>query len=101
MFILKVKEKWEKWKVENKGVFVKVNIDQYDIIGVLVIDKDGNMSGVCMISGMVYKVLGWVGDFLIIGVGLYVDNEVGGVCVIGVGELVMIILGFFLVVELM
>lgn len=95
------KEKWEKWKAENKGAPAKANIDQHDTIGVLAIDKDGNMSGACTTSGMAYKVPGRVGDSPIIGAGLYVDNEVGGACATGVGELVMTTLGSFLVVELM
>ena len=37
----------------------------------------------------------------IIGAGMYVDNEVGGACATGVGELVMKTLGSFLIVELM
>lgn len=95
------KAKWEAWKAENKGAPAKANIDQHDTIGVLAIDKEGNMSGACTTSGMAYKVPGRVGDSPIIGAGLYVDNEVGGACATGVGELVMTTLGSFLVVELM
>ncbi|MBX2877379.1 MAG: N(4)-(beta-N-acetylglucosaminyl)-L-asparaginase [Saprospiraceae bacterium] len=97
----KSKEKWEKWKAANKGAPAKANIDQHDTIGVLAIDKEGNMSGACTTSGMAYKIPGRVGDSPIIGAGLYVDNEVGGACATGVGELVMTTLGSFLVVELM
>lgn len=97
----KAKERWEKWKAENKGAPAKANIDQHDTIGVLAIDKEGNMSGACTTSGMAFKVPGRVGDSPIIGAGLYVDNEVGGACATGVGELVMTTLGSFLVVELM
>ncbi len=101
MLTPEAKQKWEAWKAENKGAPAKANIDQHDTIGVLAIDKDGNMSGACTTSGMAYKVPGRVGDSPIIGAGLYVDNEVGGACATGVGELVMTTLGSFLVVELM
>jgi len=101
MLTPEAKQKWETWKAENKGAPAKANIDQHDTIGVLAIDKDGNMSGACTTSGMAYKVPGRVGDSPIIGAGLYVDNEVGGACATGVGELVMTTLGSFLVVELM
>ena len=37
----------------------------------------------------------------IIGAGLFVDNEIGGACATGLGELVMRTCGSFLVVELM
>lgn len=97
----KAKARWEKWKAENKGAAAKANIDQHDTIGVLAIDQNGDMSGACTTSGMAFKVPGRVGDSPIIGAGLYVDNEVGGACATGVGELVMTTLGSFLVVELM
>lgn len=67
----------------------------------LVLDVRGNLVGVCIISGMVWKLYGWVGDSLIIGVGLYVDNEVGVVIVLGVGEEMICNVVLFLVVELM
>lgn len=73
----------------------------YDIIGMLVVDVYGYLVGVCIISGMVWKLYGRVGDSLFIGVGLYVDGEVGGVMFIGVGEEVICNVGSFLVVELM
>lgn len=95
------KAKYEKWKAENKDAPAKANMDQHDTIGVLAIDKNGDMSGGCTTSGMAYKIHGRVGDSPIIGAGLYVDNEVGGACATGVGELVMTTLGSFLVVELM
>ena len=59
------------------------------------------MSGACTTSGMAWKLHGRVGDSPIIGAGMYVDNEVGGACATGVGELVMKTLGSFLIVELM
>lgn len=73
----------------------------HDTIGMLALDKDGNLSGACTTSGMAFKMRGRVGDSPIIGAGLYVDNEVGGATSTGVGEEVIRTVGSFLVVELM
>lgn len=77
------------------------NIEMHDTIGILALDKSGNLSGACTTSGLAYKMNGRVGDSPIIGAGLYVDNEVGGATATGMGELVMRSVGSFLVVELM
>ena len=60
-----------------------------------------NIAGACTTSGWAFKMHGRVGDSPIIGAGMYVDNEVGGACATGTGELVMKTLGSFLCVELM
>jgi isoaspartyl peptidase/L-asparaginase-like protein (Ntn-hydrolase superfamily) len=44
---------------------------------------------------------GRVGDSPIIGAGLFVDNETGGAAATGQGELILKVVGSFLVVELM
>lgn len=94
------KEAWLKWKESSKYT-TTVNIENHDTISMLAIDKDGNMSGACTTSGMAYKMHGRVGDSPIIGASLYVDNEIGGACATGVGEMVIRVVGSFLVVELM
>ena len=91
---------WEEWKKESKYKPV-INIENHDTIGMLAIDKKGNISGACTTSGLAYKMYGRVGDSPIIGAGLYVDNEVGGAAATGMGEAVLKTLGSFLVVELM
>ena len=96
----KSKKAWEEWKKTSKYE-PKINIENHDTIGMLALDKDNNISGACTTSGLSYKMHGRVGDSPIIGAGMYVDNEVGGACATGVGELVMKTLGSFLVVELM
>lgn len=101
MLTPEAEKRWKEWKKENKEAAAKANIDQHDTIGVLAIDQNGDMSGACTTSGMAFKIHGRVGDSPIIGAGLFVDNEVGGACATGVGELVMKTLGSFLVVELM
>ena len=96
----KAKAAWQKW-LETSKYEPKADINQHDTIGILAIDAQGNISGACTTSGMAYKLHGRVGDSPIIGAGMYVDNEVGGACATGVGELVMRTLGSFLIVELM
>ena len=96
----KAKKRYEEWKVKSKYEPI-INSERHDTIGMLAIDKKGNISGACTTSGLAFKMHGRVGDSPIIGAGLYVDNEVGGATATGMGELVLKTLGSFLVVELM
>lgn len=96
----KAENLWNDWLVKSQYKPI-VNIENHDTIGLLAIDKKGNISGACTTSGLAWKLHGRVGDSPIIGAGMYVDNDVGGACATGVGELVMKTLGSFLIVELM
>jgi len=94
------KKKWMEWK--KKSVYnPKTNVDNHDTIGILCLDKKGNIGGVCSTSGLAYKMEGRIGDSPIIGSGLYIDNNVGGAVATGMGEEIIKIVGSFLVVELM
>ncbi len=93
------KKSWEHWKKSNKSVAHRA--DNHDTIGMLALDKKGNISGACTTSGIAFKMPGRVGDSPIIGAGLYVDNEVGGATATGQGELILKIVGSFLITELM
>lgn len=75
--------------------------ENHDTIGMLAIDKSGNISGACTTSGMAFKMHGRVGDSPVIGAGLYVDNAVGAATATGVGEEVIRICGSHTVVEAM
>lgn len=94
------KKAWKKWKVESKYKPI-INIENHDTIGMLAIDKDGNISGACTTSGLAYKMAGRVGDSPIIGSGLFVDNEIGAAAASGLGEEIIKTVGSFLIVELM
>jgi len=94
------KTQWENWKKESKYEPI-INIENHDTIGMLAIDKNGDISGACSTSGLAYKMRGRVGDSPIIGSGLFIDNEVGGCTATGMGEEVVKTVGSFLVVELM
>lgn len=91
---------WKEWlkTAEYKPI---INIENHDTIGLLALDKHGNLSGGCSTSGMAYKMRGRVGDSPIIGAGLYVDNEIGAATSSGTGEEVIRMAGSHLVVELM
>tara|TARA_R110002051_G_scaffold201488_1_gene268240 strand:- start:378 stop:1340 length:963 start_codon:yes stop_codon:yes gene_type:complete len=96
----KSKQEWIEWKKTSQYKPI-INIENHDTIGMLAIDKNGDISGACTTSGMAYKYGGRVGDSPIIGAGLFVDNEVGGATATGVGEEVVRTVGSFLIVELM
>lgn len=96
----KSKKAWEEWKIKSEYKPI-INIENHDTIGMLAVDKKGNISGACTTSGLAYKMAGRVGDSPIIGSGLFIDNEVGGCTATGLGEEVVKTVGSFLVVELM
>lgn len=94
------KKAWEDWTVKSEYKPI-INIENHDTIGMLAIDKNGDISGACTTSGLAYKMAGRVGDSPIIGSGLFVDNEIGAAVATGLGEEVIKTVGSFLVVELM
>jgi len=93
-------KEWREWLKTSEYKPI-INVENHDTIGLLAMDKNGDLSGACTTSGLAYKMHGRVGDSPIIGAGLYVDNEVGAATATGMGELMMKTLGSFLVVELM
>ena len=94
------KKQWKEWLVEKEYKPI-INIENHDTIGMLAIDKNGDISGACTTSGLAYKMAGRVGDSPIVGSGLFVDNQIGGCVATGLGEEVVKTVGSFLVVELM
>ena len=95
----KAEKRWKKW-LENSEYRPIINVENHDTIGLLALDKYGDVSGACTTSGLAWKMHGRVGDSPVIGAGMFVDNEVGGACATGVGEAVLKTLGSFLIVEL-
>ncbi len=93
-------EAYQEWlkKKEYKPI---INIENHDTIGMLCIDRKGDIAGACTSSGLSYKMNGRVGDSPIIGSGLFLDNEVGGAVATGMGEAILKSVGSFLIVELM
>jgi N4-(beta-N-acetylglucosaminyl)-L-asparaginase len=91
---------WKEW-LKTANYKPKVNAERHDTIGMLALDKSGNLAGGCTTSGMAFKMHGRVGDSPIIGAGLFVDNEIGAATATGLGETVLRTCASFLVVELM
>jgi isoaspartyl peptidase/L-asparaginase-like protein (Ntn-hydrolase superfamily) len=94
------RQAYEDWKVKSEYT-TEVNREKHDTIGMLAIDKSGNISGACTTSGMAFKLPGRVGDSPIIGAGLYVDNEIGGAVATGLGEEIIRVSGSAIIIELM
>jgi len=91
---------WEKWKKTSEYKPI-INIENHDTIGMLAMDKNGDIAGGCTTSGLAFKMAGRVGDSAIIGAGLFIDNQIGGATATGLGEEVLKTVGSFLIVELM
>lgn len=71
------------------------------IVGVVVLDLDGNLVVVMFIGGMINKLFGWVGDSFLVGVGCYVNNVSVVVFCIGMGEVFICVLVVYDIVVLM
>jgi len=97
----KAKTAWEKWRKKNDRSRQKIDEKNHDTLGILAMDRRGNICGACTTSGTAWKYHGRVGDSPIIGAGLFVDNAVGGAAATGKGEAVMKIAGAMVVVEAM
>ncbi|MFM1998393.1 MAG: hypothetical protein RL204_340 [Bacteroidota bacterium] len=91
---------YKEWLVKSEYRPI-INIENHDTIGMLTMDRQGDISGSCTTSGLAFKMRGRVGDSPIIGSGLYVDNEVGAATGSGLGETVLRSCSTFLIVELM
>ncbi len=96
-----VKLEWEKWCKQNNYTPRVMDIENHDTVGMVALDKYGNLSGACSTSGWAYKMHGRVGDSPNIGSGLYVDNEVGAVTATGLGEYIIKICAASIIVESM
>lgn len=94
------KKEYDEWLKESKYQPI-INIERHDTIGMVLLDKGGEVFGGCSTSGMAYKMEGRVGDSPIIGAGLYVDNAVGAATCSGHGEYALRTNASFLVVEFM
>lgn len=58
----------------------------HDTVGMVCLDKQGDMTAATSTSGLFMKKKGRVGDSPISGSGFYVDSEVGGASATGLGE---------------
>lgn len=81
----KAKTIWENWVKGGK----KGNFWNHDTIGMVAVDKNGDLVAGCSTSGLAWKIAGRVGDSPIIGSGAYCDNGVGAAAATGNGDIMM------------
>jgi N4-(beta-N-acetylglucosaminyl)-L-asparaginase len=81
----KARRIWEAWK-KNPN---RKDFWNHDTIGMVAIDKKGDVCAGTSTSGLAFKIKGRVGDVPIPGAGAYVDNDVGGVAATGNGDVMM------------
>jgi len=81
----KARQLWEAWKKNPK----RADFWNHDTIGMVAIDKQGDLCAGTSTSGLAFKIKGRVGDVSIPGAGAYVDNDVGGVAATGNGDVMM------------
>lgn len=81
----KARRLWEAWK-KNPA---RASFWNHDTIGMVAIDKNGDLCAGTSTSGLAFKIKGRVGDVAIPGAGAYVDNDVGGVAATGNGDVMM------------
>ena len=79
----------------------QVSRENHDTIGMICLDKDGNIAAGTSTNGANHKVAGRVGDAAIPGAGAYVDNDVGGAAATGDGDIMMRFLPSFQAVNYM
>src|SRR5436190_2156140 len=60
-----------------------------DTVGMVAVDKNGDLCAGTSTSVLAFKIKGRVGDVAIPGAGAYVDNDVGGVAATGNGYIMM------------
>lgn len=96
------RRRWLDWKEDpEKSTAWLGEQSHHETLGILAMDRKGDLAGACTTSGAAWKIHGRVGDSPIIGAGLYVDNGVGGAAATGAGREVIAVCGSFLIVEKM
>jgi len=81
----KARARWEAWKKDPK----REAFWNHDTIGMVAVDRNGDVCAGTSTSGLAFKIKGRVGDVPIPGAGAYVDNDVGGVAATGNGDVMM------------
>jgi isoaspartyl peptidase/L-asparaginase-like protein (Ntn-hydrolase superfamily) len=90
---------WEKTR-DKRNSFWRDG-SRHDTVCCIGIDAKGNLASAVSTSGLAGKLSGRVGDSPLIGAGNYVDNDVGGACATGIGELAIRNAASFAIVERM
>ncbi len=83
---IKESEKTELDHGSSKPIDVEFNDKKFGTVGVVALDKEGNLAAGTSTGGMTNKKYGRVGDAPIIGAGTYANNKTCGVSCTGHGE---------------
>lgn len=83
---IKESEKTELDHGSAKPIDVEFNDKKFGTVGVVALDKEGNLAAGTSTGGMTNKKYGRVGDSPIIGAGTYANNKTCGVSCTGHGE---------------
>jgi len=83
---IKQSEKTELDHGSSKPIDVEFNDKKFGTVGVVALDKEGNICAGTSTGGMTNKKYGRVGDSPIIGAGTYANNKTCGVSCTGHGE---------------
>ena len=78
-----------------------INESNHDTIGMIAINKNGNVAAGTSTNGLNHKVPGRVGDSPVTGAGAYADDDVGGAVATGDGDIMMRFLPTYQIVESM
>jgi beta-aspartyl-peptidase (threonine type) len=82
-------QQYEKAKAAEKKTSVVVREDEHGTVGVVALDREGNLAAGTSTGGTSMKMPGRVGDSPIIGAGTYANNDSCAVSGTGVGEYFM------------
>ncbi len=93
----KARKRWEEWKKAGRPD----DFWTHDTIGMVAVDRNGDLCAGCSTSGLAWKIKGRVGDSPIVGSGAYCDNDVGGAAATGNGDVMMRFCPSFAAVEAM
>jgi N4-(beta-N-acetylglucosaminyl)-L-asparaginase len=74
---------------------------EHDTIGMISLDPNGDMAAGTSTNGLQFKIPGRVSDSALVGSGAYVDNEVGGACATGDGDVMQRFVPSYHAVQLM
>jgi N4-(beta-N-acetylglucosaminyl)-L-asparaginase len=81
----KARARWERWKADPSHP----TSWNHDTIGMVALDRAGDLCVGASTSGKGFKLKGRVGDVAVPGAGAYVDNDVGGVAATGDGDIMV------------
>ncbi len=95
------KDSWFEPPAKDVPAGLREALSTYGTINCLALDAKGDLGGVTTTSGLSWKRPGRVGDSPIIGAGLYVDNAIGAAGSTGFGEVNILNLSSFHIVQLM